>query len=99
MPKLNLRGSRRGASRARGFLIVLMLFLVVMSRARSSRRHSTQPVRDNAAQSATAEPAGKYVPAGDEGLGASIALVLDVSGSMGDKAEGDSRPKYLVARE
>jgi Mg-chelatase subunit ChlD len=41
----------------------------------------------------------KYQPAGDEGLGASIALVLDVSGSMADKAAGDNRPKFAVAQE
>jgi len=42
---------------------------------------------------------GKYVPAGDEGLGASVAIVVDNSGSMGDRAGDDTRPKYLVARE
>ena len=41
----------------------------------------------------------KYVPEGDEGLGASIAIVIDNSGSMKEEAEGDSRPKYIVARE
>jgi hypothetical protein len=43
--------------------------------------------------------ANKYVPEGDEGLGASIAIVIDNSGSMKEEAEGDSRPKYIVARE
>src|SRR5215204_2287962 len=47
----------------------------------------------------TGASADKYVPAGDEGLGASIAIVIDNSGSMKDEAEGDSRPKYVVARE
>ena len=42
---------------------------------------------------------GKYIPEGDEGLGASIAIVIDNSGSMKEEAEGDSRPKYVVARE
>lgn len=41
----------------------------------------------------------KYVATVDEGLGASIALLLDVSGSMRDKTKGDKRPKYEVARE
>ena len=35
----------------------------------------------------------------DEGLGASIAIVLDNSGSMKDLAPGDPRPKYVLARE
>ena len=41
----------------------------------------------------------KYVPSGDEGLGASIAILIDNSGSMKKAAEGDSQPKYVVARE
>jgi hypothetical protein len=40
-----------------------------------------------------------YRPEVDEGLGASIAILIDNSGSMEDEAEGDDRPKYLVARE
>jgi hypothetical protein len=41
----------------------------------------------------------KYVPTVDEGLGASIAILIDNSGSMEKAARGDSRPKYVVARE
>ena len=47
----------------------------------------------------TGQVVDKYVPAGDEGLGASIAILIDNSGSMKEEAEGDSRPKYIVARE
>jgi len=54
---------------------------------------------DSAEVADTGTIADKYVPAGDEGLGASIAIVIDNSGSMRDEAEGDSRPKYVVARE
>jgi hypothetical protein len=47
-----------------------------------------------------ASPASdKYVPAGDEGLGASVAILIDNSGSMKEEAEGDTRPKFVVARE
>jgi Mg-chelatase subunit ChlD len=35
----------------------------------------------------------------DEGLGAAIAILVDTSGSMKEPAPGDSRPKYLVARD
>ena len=52
-----------------------------------------------AGTAATGAVADKYVPERDEGLGASIAIVIDNSGSMKEEAEGDSRPKYIVARE
>jgi hypothetical protein len=57
-------------------------------------------VEDDAGSDAndTASASG-YVPEGDEGLGASVAILLDNSGSMEDAAEGDRRPKYMVARE
>ena len=41
----------------------------------------------------------KYAPAVDEGLGASVAILIDNSGSMKEAAEGDTRPKFVVARE
>jgi Mg-chelatase subunit ChlD len=46
-----------------------------------------------------ADPTSFYVAEGTEGIGASIAILLDQSGSMSDAAPGDPRPKYLVARE
>jgi Mg-chelatase subunit ChlD len=41
----------------------------------------------------------KYVASGDEGLGASIAILVDNSGSMARAARGDERPKFEVARQ
>jgi Mg-chelatase subunit ChlD len=35
----------------------------------------------------------------EEGLGAAVAILIDTSGSMREDAPGDSRPKYVVARE
>jgi Mg-chelatase subunit ChlD len=35
----------------------------------------------------------------EEGLGAAVAILIDTSGSMRDEAPGDSRPKYVVARD
>lgn len=35
----------------------------------------------------------------DEGLGASVAILIDNSGSMWQPAPGDRRPKYVVARD
>src|SRR5262249_40405235 len=35
----------------------------------------------------------------EEGLGAAVAILVDTSGSMRDRAPGDDRPKSVVARE
>ena len=35
----------------------------------------------------------------EEGLGAAVAILIDTSGSMRDKAPGDARPKSVVAHE
>jgi Mg-chelatase subunit ChlD len=43
--------------------------------------------------------ANKYVPEVEEGLGASVAILIDNSGSMEERAKGDRRRKYVVARE
>ncbi|HSL23193.1 MAG TPA: vWA domain-containing protein [Vicinamibacterales bacterium] len=45
------------------------------------------------------EPAAPYQAEVEEGLGAAVAILIDTSGSMGEDAPGDSRPKYLVARD
>ena len=45
------------------------------------------------------EPAAPYQAEVDEGIGAAVAILVDTSGSMRDKAPGDSRPKYVVAQE
>jgi Mg-chelatase subunit ChlD len=43
--------------------------------------------------------AAPYQAEVEEGLGAAVAILVDTSGSMKDDVPGDSRPKYLVARE
>lgn len=40
-----------------------------------------------------------YQAAVEEGLGAAVAILVDTSGSMKERAPGDSRPKYVVAQE
>jgi hypothetical protein len=35
----------------------------------------------------------------EEGLGAAVAILIDTSGSMGQEAPGDNRPKNVVAQE
>jgi hypothetical protein len=56
-----------------------------------ARRAERREVRD-----ADAAP---YQADVDEGLGAAVAILVDTSGSMRERVEGDSRPKYVVARE
>ena len=43
--------------------------------------------------------AAPYQSEVDEGLGAAVAILIDTSGSMGQAAPGDNRPKAAVARE
>ena len=40
-----------------------------------------------------------YQASVEEGLGASLALIVDTSGSMKDAVAGDPRPKYQIARQ
>lgn len=63
------------------------------SRSRDDARDSVRAAADAGA------PADKYVPEVEEGLGASVAILVDNSGSMEDRAKGDKRRKYVVARE
>jgi Mg-chelatase subunit ChlD len=60
----------------------------------------------NGRRSRDAAPAGQdldraapYQSEVDEGLGAAVAILVDTSGSMRDDVPGESRPKYIVARE
>ena len=89
---------RSGRSAARVVLfLVLCLFVVFRSRQRRSKPDANDvppPPSPSGTQSA-----GKYVPAGDEGLGAAVAIMVDNSGSMRDKAGNDARPKFQVARQ
>lgn len=61
------------------------------------------PQRDESALPTPSAAGGvaedKYVPEVDEGLGASVAILIDNSGSMEKSAKGENRPKYIVARE
>jgi Mg-chelatase subunit ChlD len=41
----------------------------------------------------------RYAPSRDEGLGASVAILVDNSGSMMEHAHRDQAAKYMVARE
>ncbi len=54
---------------------------------------------DTAALRAADSANAPYKARVDEGLGASVAILIDNSGSMWQTAPGDSRVKYVVARE
>ena len=45
------------------------------------------------------DPVAPYQAEVEEGLGAAVAILVDTSGSMRENAPGDSRPKFVVARE
>jgi len=55
--------------------------------------------RRNERREAREADAAPYQADVDEGLGAAVAILVDTSGSMRERVEGDSRPKYVVARE
>jgi Mg-chelatase subunit ChlD len=55
--------------------------------------------RSNATRGNGPEPEAPYQAEIEEGLGAAVAILVDTSGSMKDKAPGDSRPKYEVAQD
>ena len=74
------------------------LLLGVCGCSRSSNANSDDSAFAQARDSSEAV-SDKYVASVDEGLGASVAILIDNSGSMKQEAEGDSRPKYVVARE
>jgi Mg-chelatase subunit ChlD len=55
---------------------------------REERRNAPEP-----------ESTAPYQAEVDEGLGAAVAILIDTSGSMKEKAPGDSRRKHEVAQE
>jgi Mg-chelatase subunit ChlD len=55
-----------------------------------------QPRRERARSDEGAD--APYQAEAEEGLGAAIAILVDTSGSMKERAPGDSRPKYVVAQ-
>jgi Mg-chelatase subunit ChlD len=88
--------ARARPGKTRGGIVLLLIVLGILI-ARCKSREG----QDGEDQAATAQFASeaKYQKSGDEGLGAAVAIVIDNSGSMGESAGGDSRPKYEVARE
>jgi Mg-chelatase subunit ChlD len=79
---------------ARTVRVTAAALLLLATCACETGRVSTS--RREARDEADAAP---YQAAVDEGLGAAVAILIDTSGSMREKAAGDSRPKYVVAQE
>jgi len=77
--------------------LILASFVIV----RSAKRPQEARSGDESASAVATDSSrsAKYVPAVDEGLGAAVAIMLDNSGSMNEKAGNDSRPKFRVARQ
>ena len=71
--------------------ILIALCVVYVFRSRSAREPSEESDRPAATE--------KYTAAVQEGLGASVAILLDNSGSMKESTEGDGGSKAAVARE
>jgi Mg-chelatase subunit ChlD len=67
---------------------VLLACKVTTSRDRSSRGAAADFDAD-----------APYQAEVEEGLGAAVAILIDTSGSMKERAAGDSRPKYVVAHD
>jgi Mg-chelatase subunit ChlD len=76
-------------------VLVSALMLTALS-CRPAGRRDRSAVRSG---SSDIEPAASYQAEVEEGLGAAVAILIDTSGSMRDEAEGDHRPKYVVAQE
>lgn len=72
-----------------------MLVLTVAGACQSNSRRE----RPSAAAQKSQESDAPYQAEVEEGLGAAVAILVDTSGSMKEKAPGDSRPKYVVAQE
>ena len=73
---------------------LLMAGLVAACEANGRRDRSR-----SASEAREAESSAPYQAEVEEGLGAAVAILVDTSGSMKDRAPGDARPKSLVARE
>ena len=81
-------GAVRAVRLAAAALLLLTCACELPRESRRDRRHAPAD-----------EDAAPYEAAVDEGLGAAVAILIDTSGSMREKAGGDSRAKYTVAQE
>jgi hypothetical protein len=92
-----VRWSRRALQRPTWIIAVALSTLAGF--AGCGTQTESESVDSSLARGDSGQAGDKYVPDVDEGLGASVAILIDNSGSMKEEAEGDTRPKYVVARE
>jgi Mg-chelatase subunit ChlD len=78
-------------------VIAVVLFTMMVASV-FSRCDANRP-RDTGAARQPPPDEAPYQAEVDEGVGAAVAILVDTSGSMKEPAPGDSRPKYVVARE
>ena len=89
-------GSSKAYRSSPGGVIAMVFFTLLMASVLSrceGNRGDRRAARDEPASEAP------YQAEVDEGVGAAVAILVDTSGSMKEPAPGDSRPKYVVARE
>jgi Mg-chelatase subunit ChlD len=82
----------RCSDRMRLLRLVLLVFLATTLACRAAGE------RERRSERAGADDV-PYQAEVEEGLGAAVAILIDTSGSMQERAPGDNRPKYEVARE
>jgi Mg-chelatase subunit ChlD len=82
------------ARRFRTAMVAVAVLTVVAACEPTTRRE-----RPSAAAQKPEESDAPYQAEVEEGLGAAVAILVDTSGSMKEKAPGDSRPKYVVAQQ
>jgi hypothetical protein len=88
VPKLTRRG--------RDAVVLVVGALLLLTAGCRPNRRARESARRAASDEASAAP---YQADVEEGLGAAVAILVDTSGSMGQNAPGDSRPKYVIAQE
>src|SRR5262245_48682133 len=89
-------GSKAYRSSPGGVIGLVLLTLLVGSMVSRCDGGRGRDRRDPRPEPAADAP---YQAEVDEGIGAAVAILVDTSGSMKERAPGDSRPKYVVAQE
>lgn len=83
----------RARARLWGGPIAATLALLLLAGCGQNRRG------DRESEQTQPAPEAPYQAEVEEGLGAAVAILVDTSGSMKERAPGDIRPKYVVAQE
>ncbi len=83
----------------RGVVVTTAGALLLLAAGCGPDRSAQQGASPKSATSARESADAPYQAEIEEGLGAAVAILIDTSGSMRERAPGESRPKYEVARE